>query len=73
MYATDEVASITPPVKRLIAFDKVELEAGQTKTVSFRVSSEDLSFMSAQLKRVTEEGWFTFTIENLEQRVYFTP
>ena len=73
LYATDEVASITPPVKRLIAFDKVELEAGQTKTVSFRVSSEDLSFMSAQLKRVTEEGWFTFTIENLEQRVYFTP
>jgi len=67
------VASITPPVKKLIGFEKVELEPGQSKTVYFQINSEDLAFVNAQLNRVTEEGWFTFSIENLKQRVYFQP
>ena len=73
LYATDAVASITPPVKKLIGFEKVELEPGQSKTVYFQINSEDLAFVNAQLNRVTEEGWFTFSIENLKQRVYFQP
>jgi beta-glucosidase len=72
LYAADEVASITPPVKRLIGFDKVELEAGESISVSFQISAEELSFVNAQLKRVVEEGWFTFEIEGLKQRVFYT-
>lgn len=73
LYATDEVASITPSVKKLIGFDKVELEVEESKTVAFQISAEELSFVNAQLKKVVEEGWFTFKIENLEQRIYYKP
>jgi len=62
MYTSTLVASVTPEVKRLRDFTKIELQPGETKTVSFTVSTAKLSFINSDLKRVTEPGDFTLAI-----------
>ncbi len=73
LYVSDEVASITPPVKQLRGFEKVDLETGAAQTVSFRLSANDLSFINAQLNSATEAGWFTVEVEHKRRRFYFKP
>jgi beta-glucosidase len=58
LYSRDMYASITPSMKRLRAFEKIHLKAGESKTVSFRIGKDDLAFVNAQLKTVTEPGDF---------------
>jgi beta-glucosidase len=65
LYVSDLVASITPEVKRLRAFNKFEIEPGQTKTVSFILTKENLSFINNDLKRVTEPGEFKVSVGGL--------
>ena len=67
MYVSDLVASITPEVKRLRAFEKIDLQPNQTKTVTFTINKEKLSFINADLKRVTEPGEFKVAIGDLSQ------
>jgi beta-glucosidase len=62
LYSRDLYASITPSVKRLRAFQKIELNAGETKTVTFTIDKNDLSFVNAALKTVTEPGDFEVMI-----------
>lgn len=62
LYISDVIASITPEVKRLRGFKKIDLKPGETKTVSFLIDAKDLSFINHDLKRVTEEGEFTVNI-----------
>ena len=73
LYASDEVASITPPVKRLRSFEKIDLKANESKVVSFEIGEKELAFVNAQMNWVTEEGWFTLEIEGLKKRVYYRP
>ncbi|POY36649.1 beta-glucosidase [Solitalea longa] len=65
LFVSDKVASITPEVKRLRAFDKVELQPGQSKTITFTIDKEQLSFINNDLKRVTEPGDFSLSIGGL--------
>jgi len=65
LYVSDLVASITPSVKRLRGFEKLELEAGQTKKVSFTIAASDIAFVNNDLKWVTEPGEFEVTIDKL--------
>ena len=58
VYVRDVVASLTPPGKRVKRFAKVYLEPGQSRTLSFTLRSEDLSFVGAENKRVVEPGDF---------------
>ncbi|PTQ94876.1 beta-glucosidase [Mucilaginibacter yixingensis] len=58
LFSSDLVASITPDVKRLRGFDKIDLQPGQTKTVTFKLTPNDLAFVNADLKTVTEPGEF---------------
>ncbi len=62
LYTSDLYASITPSVKRLRAFQKIELNAGETKTVTFTINKNDLAFVNADLKTVTEAGDFNVMI-----------
>ncbi|POY38537.1 beta-glucosidase [Solitalea longa] len=62
LFAKDLVASITPEAKRLRGFEKVALQPGETKTVSFEIDRERLSFINNDLKRVTEPGEFMIQI-----------
>ncbi len=65
LYSRDLYASITPSDRRLRAFEKIELQPGETKTVTFTLTREDLSFINAQMKRVTEPGDFELMVGNL--------
>jgi beta-glucosidase len=62
LYTSDLYASITPSVKRLRAFQKIELNAGESKTVTFTIDKNDLAFVNADLKTVTEPGDFEVKI-----------
>jgi beta-glucosidase len=68
LYVSDLYASITPPVKRLRGFEKIELEPGQKKTVMFRISAENLAFVNRDLKWVTEPGEFEAEIAGLKNK-----
>ena len=68
LYVRDVVASITPPGKRLRRFAKFNLEAGQTRTLSFKLRSTDLSFIGANNKPIVEPGDFEVMIGNLKQK-----
>lgn len=57
-FSSDLVASISPDIKRLCAFDKIELEPGETKTVSVEVPASRLAFVGPDLKWRIEEGEF---------------
>ncbi|MND76890.1 Periplasmic beta-glucosidase precursor [compost metagenome] len=70
LFVSDKVASITPEAKRLRAFDKVEIQPGQTRTVSFEIDKNRLSFINYDLKRVTEPGDFDLQIG--DQKASFT-
>ena len=62
LYTHDLYASITPCVKRLRAFQKILLKAGESKVVTFTLDKNDLAFVNAQLKTVTEPGDFEVII-----------
>lgn len=66
LFVSDLVASITPEAKRLRAFDKVELQPGQTKKVTFTLSKDNISFINIDLKRVVEPGEFKVSVGGLQ-------
>ncbi len=62
LYSHELFASITPNMKRLRAFKKIFLKAGEQQTVTFTIDKNDLAFVNAQLKTVTEPGEFELMI-----------
>ena len=68
LYVSDLVASISPPNKRLKRFAKLYLEPGQSRTLTFKLRSEDLSFIDADNKAVVEPGEFEVKIGGLSQK-----
>lgn len=58
LFSSDLVASLTPDVRRLRAFDKVELQPGEVKTVSLKIKASDLAFVGYDGKWVLEKGKF---------------
>lgn len=58
MYLRDLVGTVTRPVKELKGFEKVFIKKGETKTVSFTISEEDLKFYNYDLDFVVEPGEF---------------
>lgn len=67
LYLSDKVASITPEVKALKRFEKINLASGESKTVSFILNQEDLQFVNNDLKWISEKGTFKIQIEGLTQ------
>lgn len=65
LYTSAQYTSITPDVQRLRRFDKISLDPGQEKTVTFQLKAEDISFINAQNKRVSEPGEYDIRIEDL--------
>jgi len=62
LYIHDVVGSSTRPVKELKGFQKIELKAGETKTVTFKITPEDLKFYNYDLKYDWEAGDFEIMI-----------
>lgn len=66
LYTSDLYASITPSNKKLKGFEKVTLGAGESETVSFTLTEDELAFVGADNQWITEPGDFELTIGNLK-------
>ena len=80
LYSSDLVASLIPDVKRLRGFEKIDLEPGQTKTVTFEVPASALAFVGADGRWRLEAGEFRLSCGGLsamlnctETKVWDTP
>jgi beta-glucosidase len=62
LYISDPVASVTRAVKDLKGFQKILLQPGESKEVSFQIGTEQLSFFNSELKKVWEPGKFVVHI-----------
>ena len=69
LYIRDLIGSITRPVKELKGFDKIFLKAGESKTVSFKITPELLRFYDYELNYVAEPGDFDIMIGGSSQCV----
>jgi beta-glucosidase len=73
LYSHELYASITPNVQRLRAFKKIFLKAGEEQTVSFTIDKNDLAFVNAELKTVTEPGDFELMVGNKKASFSYIP
>lgn len=58
LYIRDRVSSVTRPVKELKGFERVSLAPGESRTVTFAITPDMLSFLGADMRRVVEPGTF---------------
>lgn len=70
LYVADEVATISPMVKQLRKFNKIELEPGKSETATFKLSGRDFMFVDTQNKYRAETGYFTIMAGDQKTRVY---
>jgi len=64
LYSSDLIASIVPDNKRLRDFTKIELQPGETKTVTFSLPAKSLAFVGADGRWTLEEGDFVLKVGN---------
>ncbi|HXA45808.1 MAG TPA: glycoside hydrolase family 3 N-terminal domain-containing protein, partial [Candidatus Angelobacter sp.] len=64
LYIRDLVSSVTRPVKELKGFQKIKLQAGETKTVALDITPELLAFYDVNMKYVVEPGEFAIMVGN---------
>ena len=72
LFSSDLIASMVPDGRRLRAFDKVELQPGETKTVSFELKADDLAFVGWDGKWRLEEGDFKLMIADQSADIHCT-
>ncbi len=68
VFVSDLVASISPPNRRLRRFAKISLEPGQSRTLTFKLRRDDLSFIGSNNKPVVEPGEFEVKVGGLSQK-----
>jgi beta-glucosidase len=61
LYVRDDEASVTRPVIELKRFQRVMLQPGERKTVTFELTPDDLALYNVKMKRVVEPGTFTIS------------
>lgn len=72
LFCSDLIASMVPDGRRLRAFDKVELQPGETKTVTFELKADDLAFVGWNGKWRLEEGDFKLMIADQSADIHCT-
>ena len=72
LFSSDLIASMVPDGRRLRAFDKVELQPGETKTMTFELKADDLAFVGWNGKWRLEEGDFKLMIADLSADIHCT-
>jgi len=69
LYSSDLYASVTPDIKRLRDFSKVEIKAGEKKTITFDLPIDELAFVNADNQLVVEPGNFKLTVDRLTKEI----
>jgi len=72
-YVNDVVASIAVPLRELKAYQRISLEPGETKTVSLKISHDQLALIDRLMRPVVEPGDFDVFIGPLKARFTLTP
>lgn len=72
LFSSDLIASVVPDGRRLRAFDKVELQPGETKTVTFELKADDLAFVGWNGKWRLEKGDFKLMIADQSADIHCT-
>ena len=72
LFSSDLIASMVPDGRRLRAFDKVELQPGETKTMTFELKADDLAFVGWNGKWRLEEGDFKLMIADQSTDIHCT-
>lgn len=67
MYIKDEIGSVTRPDKELKGFEKIQLDAGESKTVSFKITPKMLEFTGISMEKVLEAGDYTVKVGTSSQ------
>ncbi|OQX09508.1 MAG: hypothetical protein BWK76_22055, partial [Desulfobulbaceae bacterium A2] len=65
LYVSDHYARIAPPVKRLRAFDKINLAPGESRRLHFTLSPRELAFVDRDNRWIAEAGRFSALVGNL--------
>jgi len=73
LYVRDLVASVTPPDRRLRRFAKVHLEPGRSRTLTFELGREDLSFIGQNNRPTVEPGDFEVLVGGLTEKFTLKP
>jgi beta-glucosidase len=72
LYSSDLIASVVPDNKRLRDFTKIELQPGETKTVTFSLPAKNMAFVGADGRWTLEEGDFALRIGRLAKTITCT-
>ncbi len=72
LYLRDEVASVTPAVRKLKRFAKVDLNPGEAQTLTFALTRDDFSFIGRDADPVVEPGRFQLLVDTLSAPVRLT-
>jgi beta-glucosidase len=62
LYLRDDVASVAEPVRNLKGFRRINLKAGETRTVAFRLGADAFALYDRQMRKVVEPGTFTIFV-----------
>ena len=62
LYIRDDVSSVTRPLLELKGFQRVTLEPGESRSLSFDIKPSDLWFFDTEMKRVVEPGTFSIFV-----------
>lgn len=68
LYLRDEVSSVATPVRKLVGFQRVSLEPGESRKVSFTISPDQLALRDGKMRSVIEPGFFQVAVGGLEAR-----
>ena len=71
LYVRDHFASISPSLKKLKRFTKIELEPSEKRTIEFTIGIDDLKFYGKENKWIVEEGKFSLMINSLSKDFNF--
>ncbi|MES3628934.1 MAG: glycoside hydrolase family 3 N-terminal domain-containing protein [Longimonas sp.] len=72
LYMSQEFASVTPSVRKLKRFAKVDLEPGSSETLTFQLTWDDFSFIGRDARPVVESGPFTIQVDSLDAEITLT-
>lgn len=62
LYITDEKGSTPRPIRQLEGFERIHLQKGESRRVTFTIDPKQLSMINKKGKRVIEKGWFTIAV-----------
>lgn len=72
LYINDKLSSVSTPVKELRGFEKVTLEAGEKKNITFKLTSEDLCLLDRNMEWKVEPGAFTVMVGHSSEDIRLT-